>query len=89
MLVVLPSRQDGSGVLQRGEFGDVQAFISQRAVEGLDEPVFHRLTRSNEIELHATLPRPLVDRARREFGTVVDDERLGDAATAERKPGLY
>ena len=77
IVVVLPGGQNGSRVLERCEFGDVQAFITESAVKGLDEPVFRGLARSNEIELHAALPGPLIEHARREFSSVIDGNGLG------------
>lgn len=65
IVVVLPSRQNGSCVLERREFGDVQALIAEPAVKGLDQPVFHRLARSDEVELYTASPRPFVERRAR------------------------
>lgn len=47
----------------------------QAPVERFYVPVFSRLSRPNKIELHATLPRPLLERHGHEFGAVIDGDR--------------
>src|SRR5215510_8505760 len=64
-------------MLERRELGGVQALIAQSPVERLDQRVFDRLPRANEIELHAVLPGPLVEEPRGELGAVIDGDRLG------------
>src|SRR6476619_2156403 len=62
-------------VRDRGELVHVQTLVAQPSVERLDEGVFHRFARPNEIELDATLIRPVLEGARHEFRTVIDGDR--------------
>ena len=43
---------------------DIQALVAEAAIERLNEGIFHRFSGLNEIELHATLIRPVLERAR-------------------------
>lgn len=56
IVVVLPRCQHGPGVIERGELGDVEAFVAKPAVERLAKAVLDGLPGPNEVELHATSP---------------------------------
>jgi len=59
----------------RQELVDVQALIAQAAIKRFNERVFDRLARSNEIELDAPRVRPVFERARHEFGAMINGDR--------------
>ena len=78
IVVVLPGCKHGPRVVERREFGYVQAFIAEPAVKRLAKPVLDGLSRPNKVELHATLPRPFVQCSRGEFGPVIHGDALGN-----------
>ena len=47
-------------VVERDEDVFVQTFLSQAAVEALDEGILDRLARLDELQLHAALVGPLI-----------------------------
>ena len=100
-VVVEPPCGDlGPGVVQAFEDLGVEALVAEAALEGLHEAVFRGLAGPDEVELHAPLEGPGVERLRGELGAVVsgDDgrqmalggalEQLGNALAGEADPSL-
>ncbi len=76
MVVVLPPSFDlSTRIVQRGELADVQAFVAQSSVERFYVPVFIRLSRTNEIELDTATPSPVLERLGHELGAVIHRDR--------------
>lgn len=60
VIFILPPRfEDQSGLVERQELIDGQAFVPQTAVKGFNKNVFHRFARMNEVELHPAVVRPI------------------------------
>jgi hypothetical protein len=55
LIVIMPPHFDlRSRIVERRELVHVQALIAESSVERLNEGIFHRFARTNEVELHAT-----------------------------------
>src|SRR5215472_14484425 len=67
------------GAVERWEVRLGEALVAEAPVEALDVTVLRRLAGLDEVDLHAVLERPAVQRGRDEFGTVVDAKCLGHA----------
>lgn len=57
-----PSFDFGPHIFDRHELINVQTFITQAAIERLYVVVIHRLSRSRQVELDATLPNSFFQR---------------------------
>jgi hypothetical protein len=55
----------------------VQALVAEAPVEGLDKGILGGFAWSNEIELHTACEGPVLERARHEFGAVIDGDGHG------------
>src|SRR6202035_5693290 len=67
------------GVVEVSEDLRVEALVAEAALERLDEAVFRGLARRREVELHAALVGPDVERLRSELRPVVRRDHLGQA----------
>lgn len=85
VVVVLPSSQFLLQVVQRDEFMHIKEFITQSTVERLDEPIIRRLPWACVVEFDAASVCPVVQRPRRKFRSVIDGDRVGQAAL-DRRP---
>lgn len=68
---------DAPGFPQVGEPFQVQAFISELAIEALDMPVLHRIAPLDEEESHLIPVSPSIERVSGEFRPVVGLNDLG------------
>ena len=75
LLIVFPSPRfnDQLGFLQRHKPVFVETFIPKLAVDALDKRVLHRFPRLDEVQMHAVLGRPGIQRGPCEFGAVIHD----------------
>lgn len=79
-VVFLPPRFDEvAGFGQGGEPVLIEAFVAELAVEAFDERVLRGFTWGGEVQLHAALPRPIVQDFAGELGAVVERDGLGQA----------
>src|SRR5690242_11085644 len=62
-------------IVQADERLLVQTLLAQSAVEALDVRVFHRLTRTDELQSDAMFVRPCVERLADELRTVINLNR--------------
>ena len=76
IVIIAPIIQHRSHMLERYELCDVQALVAQTAVEGLDEAVLRWLPRTDDVQLHAPLITPLIERSGGEFRSVADGYRV-------------
>lgn len=77
-IVVLTPRFDlDSRIVEAHELIDVEALVSQSAVERFYVAVFSGLSRASEVELHAAPPRLFLEGLGSEFGPVIDSDRDG------------
>ena len=74
IIIVLPSPQFLTGIVQRNEFVDVEELITQPPVERLDQSIIRGLARSRVIELDAPAICPLVQGLGRKLRAVVTAE---------------
>jgi len=75
LLIVFDSPSlDFAARVERDEDVFVQTFLSQAAVEAIDEEVLDRLSRLDELQLHATLVGPLIEYPPGKFRTIVHQE---------------
>jgi len=65
----------GAGILHRQEVRDVQTLIAQSSIERFYVPVLCLLSWVNEVELHAALVRPLLERLGSELCAVIHRDR--------------
>jgi hypothetical protein len=65
-----------TSILNRPEQMGVEAFVSESAVEALDEAIFHWPAWSDEIELYSFSIGPAIDRFRAKLSAVIDRDRL-------------
>ena len=72
---VAPALDQDPGLAQVPEPLPAQALVAQLAVERLDEPVFRRLSWSDEVERDAAAVGSFIQRSRCEFGAVIDRDR--------------
>ena len=77
-LIVVPAPGlDGRFCILHGfEPVQVQTFIAQRAIEGLDVAVVGRFAWPAEVNPRVTVIRPQVKQTTREFATVIDEQIL-------------
>lgn len=77
VVVDQPSFDDGASLVESPEDVLVQAFITVSSVEALDVDALDRVPRADEVELHALLVRPGIERLPGELRDVVhgDDPR--------------
>lgn len=77
-LIVVPSPglDLRPGVLERLEPVEVQAFVTERPVEGLDEAVVRRLPGAAEIDSDPVMVRPEIQQAPRKLAAIVDEDPL-------------
>jgi hypothetical protein len=52
----------------------VQAFVSERTIEGFDKAIIGGLARAAEVNLHAVVIRPKIHESTRELAAVVDED---------------
>jgi hypothetical protein len=71
-----PGFDDDFGFLQRCELVLVQTLIPELAIEALAEGVLDRLTRLDEMQLHAVAVGPFVERLSGKFWSVVHHQRF-------------
>lgn len=64
------------GVVETDERMLIQTFVAQPAVEAFDVRVFHRLARTDELQLDAMFVRPCIERLAYELWPVVDLNQL-------------
>src|SRR5579862_6956510 len=62
---------------QRRKVGLGKAFVAEATVEALDVAVLRGLAGLDEVQSHAVMKRPAVERRRDELWSVVDAQRLG------------
>ena len=82
LVVMPPRRQILFNVVQRNKVVHVQTLIAQSLVDRLDRPVLGGLARTDEFELRPAQVRPLVERLRRKFRSVVDGIANGRALSS-------
>jgi len=85
IIIVPPGHEHEAGMRQRREQGLVNAFVTQAAVEALDEAVLHRLPRRDIMPFDLTLLRPAQDRRRGQFGPVVADDYMKLSSQADQR----
>ena len=71
IVVETPAVEYDTGVRQRPEQGLVEQFIPQATDEGFGKGILHRLPGLDEVQMHAMLGGPCIQRPPREFRTVV------------------
>jgi hypothetical protein len=88
MVIVIgaPRIDDRLRVRDGFECVDVQALISEAAIETLDERVFDGLSRPNEVQGEAASIGPFIERLGGEFGTVIDRDGLRQRSNGRRAP---
>ncbi len=86
-----PSLDFAARVVERDEDVFVQTFLSQAAVEAIDEEVLDRLSRLDELQLHATLVGPLIEYPPGKFRTIVglDHGRQSEPASQSFQHPLH
>jgi hypothetical protein len=77
VVVVPPSGENASGVVEAGKPVFVEALVAEFAVEALDVRVLSGFPGCDENDAYSVSIGPLVKVLASEFGTVVDEERLG------------
>ena len=79
MLVVVsaPSGNQDTSLRQARKPMVIQALIPKPAVEALDEGILRRFARLDQLELHAVLVGPLVQRPACELRSLVSPDRFG------------
>lgn len=82
IVVVLPSRQRRSSMLERRKLGDVQALVAQPPVERFDQSVLDGLAGADEVELYPVAPCPLIQELRGELTPMINGDRPGQGALA-------
>lgn len=88
---VVVGHPGGDQVAGMGEVSEqrfVEKFVPHPAVETLDEPILHRLSRRDVVPLDLGLGAPLQDRIRGQFGPVVGDDHPGLAAPFDQRRQL-
>jgi len=79
VVVYSPELDRRSRISEACEPALVQAFVPRFAVEALDVAILHGLVRLDEVQPHAVVVRPLVERVAREFTPVIADDTLGQS----------
>ena len=78
LIVFLPPGFDeAAGFSQGGEPVLIEAFVAELAVEAFDERILCGFAWGGEVQLHAVLPRPVVQDFAGELGAVVERDGLG------------
>lgn len=86
-VIIHPLRfQLGTSIFDRPEQMCVQAFVSEPSVETLDEPVFHRSSWTDEVELHSFAISPSVHRLRTKRRAVIHRDRLNSSLKFFQSP---
>ena len=75
----------GPRVVNRFEPVDVETFVPERAVEGLDEGIVGWLAGSAEVELHTVVMGPEIHHPPGEFATVVDEHARRGTTSANQR----
>lgn len=83
IIIVPPRFDDRLSIGERDELMNVQAFIAEAAVERLDDDILHGFPGPNEVELHTSAVRPILQCARLEFGPMIDGDGPWARAVAQ------
>lgn len=88
VVVVAPERQFSAGVIQTVEHLFIQKFISQAAVEWLDEGILLGLAGIDVVPFDAVVVGPLQDRSAGELGSIVTDNAVRFAIEPDERVQL-
>lgn len=76
VIVLAPDFDFASRILKRQEPTRVEAFLAKASVEGFILHVGGRLAWTRDVNFHAILVRPFVERLRNEFAAILHAECL-------------
>lgn len=79
VVILPPDFQFVTRILNGPEEMQIEAFVAQSAIEGLDQTIFDRPTRPDKVQLHLVAISPGINRPRAKLCAIVHRDRVGVA----------